>query len=89
MEKIDADSVDDCTDESVMEFLESTQERDASVTIELVKAEVLAKVTFAMSEKDPALRVMKAVADYYSLHRNLRLDSLMASRRKQSSIWCR
>jgi hypothetical protein len=28
MEKIDADSVDDCTDESVMEFLESTQERD-------------------------------------------------------------
>jgi hypothetical protein len=68
MEKIDADSVDDCTDESVMEFLESTQERDASVTAEFVKAEVLA------SEKDPALRVMKAVADYYSLHRNLRLD---------------
>jgi hypothetical protein len=68
MEKIDADSLDDCTDESVMEFLESTQERDASVTAELVKAEVLAKVTFAMSEKDPALRVMKAVADYYSLH---------------------
>jgi hypothetical protein len=32
MEKIDADSVDDCTDENVMEFLESTQERDASVT---------------------------------------------------------
>jgi hypothetical protein len=31
-------------------------------------------MTFAMSEKDPALRVMKAVADYYSLHRNLRLD---------------
>jgi hypothetical protein len=26
MEKIDADSVDDCTDESAMEFLESTQE---------------------------------------------------------------
>jgi hypothetical protein len=60
MEKIDADSVDDCTDESVMEFLESTQERDASVTAELLKAEVLAKETFAMSEKDPALRVMKA-----------------------------
>jgi hypothetical protein len=35
---------------------------------------VLAKVSFAMSEKDPALRVTKAVADYYSLHRNLRLD---------------
>jgi hypothetical protein len=30
--KIDADSVDDCTDESVMEYLEYTQERDASVT---------------------------------------------------------
>jgi hypothetical protein len=57
MEKIDADSVDDCTNESVMDFLESTQERDASVTAEFVKAEVLAKVTFAMSEKYPALRV--------------------------------
>jgi hypothetical protein len=54
MEMIDADSVDDCTDESVMEFLESTQERDASVTAEFAKAEVLAKVTSAMSEKDPA-----------------------------------
>jgi hypothetical protein len=74
MEKIDADSVDDCTDESVMEFLESTQNRDASVTAEFIKSEVLAKVTFAMSKKDPALRVMKAVADYYSLLRNLRLD---------------
>jgi hypothetical protein len=31
-------------------------------------------VTFALSEKDPALCVMKAVADYHSLHRNLRLD---------------
>jgi hypothetical protein len=74
MEKIDANSADDCTDESMMEFLEFTQEFDASVTAEFVKAEVLAKVTFSMSERDPALRVMKAVADYYSLHRNLRLD---------------
>jgi hypothetical protein len=57
MEEIDAESVDDCTDESVMEFLESTQERDASFTAEYVKIDVLAKVTFAMSEKDPALRV--------------------------------
>jgi hypothetical protein len=73
MEEIDAESVEDCTDERVIEFLESTQERDASVTAEFVKAAVLAKVTFATSEKDPALRVMKAVADYYSLHRNLRL----------------
>jgi hypothetical protein len=69
MEKIDADSVDDCTDEGVMEFLESTQERDASVTAEFVKAEVMAKVSITMSEKDPALRVTKAVDDYYSLHR--------------------
>jgi hypothetical protein len=38
MEKIDADSVDNCTDESVMDFLEYTQERDASVTAEFVKA---------------------------------------------------
>jgi hypothetical protein len=82
MEKIDADSMDDCTDESVMEFLESTQERDASVTAEFVKAEELAKMTFAMSEKDPALRVMKAVADYYSLHRNLRLDFINGKPKK-------
>jgi hypothetical protein len=27
-----------------------------------------------MSEKGPALHVTKAVSDYYSLHRNLRLD---------------
>jgi hypothetical protein len=43
----------------VMEFLEFTQECDASVTAEFVKAEVLAKVTFAMSEKDLALRVIR------------------------------
>jgi hypothetical protein len=63
MEEIDAKSVDYCTDENVMDFLESTQTRYASVTAEFVKAEVLTQVTFAMSEKDPALRVMKAVAD--------------------------
>jgi hypothetical protein len=74
LEEIDAESVDDFTDESVMEYLESTQERSASVTAEYVKAEVLAKVSFNMSEKDPVPRVTKAVADYYSLHRNLRLD---------------
>jgi hypothetical protein len=44
MEKIDADSVDDCNDESVMEILESAQERDATVTAEFVKAEVLAVI---------------------------------------------
>jgi hypothetical protein len=74
MEEIDAESVDDCTDESVMEILESTLERKASVTSEFVKAKVLTKVKFVMSEKDPAFRVIKAVADYNSLHRNLRLD---------------
>jgi hypothetical protein len=57
-----------------MECLESTQERDASVTAEFVKAVVLAKWSFTMSEKDPALRVTKVVAEYYSLHRNPRLD---------------
>jgi hypothetical protein len=50
MEDMDAESVDDCTDKSVMEYLESTQERSASVTAECVKAEVLAKVSFTMSE---------------------------------------
>jgi hypothetical protein len=33
MEKVDANSVVDCIDESVMEFLESTQERDASAQL--------------------------------------------------------
>jgi hypothetical protein len=80
MDEIDAESVDDCTDESVMEFLESTQERDASATTELVKVEVLAKAL--MSKKDPALRVMKAVTDYYSLHRNLRLDFINGKPKK-------
>jgi hypothetical protein len=74
MEEIDTESVDDCTDESVIDFLESPQERDSSVRAELVEAEVLAKVSFVMTKKDPTLRVMKAVADYYSLHKSLRLD---------------
>jgi hypothetical protein len=74
MEEIDAEPVHDCTDENLMEFLESTQERDAFITAEFVKAEVLAKMTFEISEEDPDLRVIKAVADYYSLHRMLRLE---------------
>jgi hypothetical protein len=82
MEKIDAESVDDCIDVSVVETLESTHQRDASVTARFVKAEVLAKVKIAMSEKDPALRVIKAVADYYSLHSNLRLDSINGKPKK-------
>jgi hypothetical protein len=80
--KRSTNSVDDRTDESVIEFLESTQERDASFTAEFVKAEVLAKVTFAISEKDPAFRVKKAVVDYYSLHRNLRLDFINGKPKK-------
>jgi hypothetical protein len=63
MEMIDAVSVDDCEDEIVMEYLESTQERDASVTAKLVKAKVLTKVSFTISEKNRALRVTRAVAD--------------------------
>jgi hypothetical protein len=43
---------------------------------------VLAILTFAMSEKDPALRVMKAVADYYSQHRNLRLNFINGKTKK-------
>jgi hypothetical protein len=45
-------SEDDNGDNELLQ-LRATQERDASVTAEFVKAEVLAKVTFAMSEKDP------------------------------------
>jgi hypothetical protein len=84
IEEIDEESIDDYTDESVMEFLKSSQERDASVTAEFVKAKVLAKVTCAMSEKDPALRVMKPVADCYSLHRNLRLYFINAGKPKKA-----
>jgi hypothetical protein len=35
-----------------------------------------------MSEKDPALRVMKAVSDYCYLHRNLRLDFINGKPKK-------
>jgi hypothetical protein len=43
---------------------------------------VLEKVSFTMSEKNPALLVTKAVADYYSLHRNLRLDFINGKPKK-------
>jgi hypothetical protein len=82
MEEIDAESVNDCTDNNVMEYLESTQERSASVTAEYFKAEVLATVSFNMSEEDPALRATEAVADYYSLHWNLRLDFINGKPKK-------
>jgi hypothetical protein len=48
MEKIDADSVDDCTDESGWSFQSLDKYRDVFVTAEFVKDEVLAKVTFAL-----------------------------------------
>jgi hypothetical protein len=63
MEKIDADSVDECTNESVLEYSESKQERDAFRTAKCVKTEVLSKVSFTMSEKDLALRATMAVGD--------------------------
>jgi hypothetical protein len=65
-----------------MDYLGSKKERDASVTAEYVKAEVLAQVSFTMPEKDPALFVTQAVAYYYSLHRNLRLDFINGKPKK-------
>jgi hypothetical protein len=55
---------------------------NASVTVEFVRAEVPAKMSFTMSKKDPALRVTKAVADYYSWHENLRLDFINGKPKK-------
>jgi exosome complex RNA-binding protein Csl4 len=57
-----------------MKILEPAQDSDASATADIVKAEVLAKVSYAVSRKDSALRVIKAVAKYHSLHTNLKLD---------------
>jgi hypothetical protein len=74
MEKIDVDSVYDCTDESALKYMEYTQERDASVTAEFFTAEVLAKVSFTISHRNPSLGVMKAISDNDSLHRNLIQD---------------
>jgi hypothetical protein len=63
MEKVDADSVDDRTDESVMEYMASTKERGASIPARFVQAQVLTKMSFTMSEKNYARSVTKAVAD--------------------------
>jgi hypothetical protein len=57
-----------------MIFLESTQERDASAMAEFGKAAMLPKDSFAMSRHNPALLVLKAVVDYFSLHRKRKLD---------------
>jgi hypothetical protein len=43
---------------------------------------VQAKVSCTMSEKDSAQRVTKEVADYYSLHRNIRLCFINGMRKK-------
>jgi hypothetical protein len=43
---------------------------------------VLEKVSFTMPEKDPALHVTKAVSNYYSLHRNMRLDCINGKPKK-------
>jgi hypothetical protein len=43
---------------------------------------VLAKVSFNVSENDPALRVTKSVSDYNSLHRNLKLDFINGKPKK-------
>jgi hypothetical protein len=82
MEEIDADSVDDCIDKSVMEYLESTQDQDAPVTVDFFRAEVLERMSFTMSEKDPALRVTRAVADYYYMLRKMGLDLINGEPKK-------
>jgi hypothetical protein len=40
------------------------------------------RLSFTMSENNPALRVTNAVADYYSLHRNLKLDFINGKPKK-------
>jgi hypothetical protein len=65
-----------------MEFLESAQERNDFVSPEFFQAEVLAKVTFSMQEKNLALRVMREDAYYSSLPRNLNLDFICGKPKK-------
>jgi hypothetical protein len=73
MEKIDANSIDDCTSESGMEYLESAQERYASVTADISKPNCWRRCRVKYRER--ILRcITKAVADYSPLHRNLRLN---------------
>jgi hypothetical protein len=67
-ETVDAETVDDCADKSVMEYLESTRELGASVTAEYLKVEVLANMSFTMLEKDPALGVTKARKAQKKMH---------------------
>jgi hypothetical protein len=60
MEEIDAESVDDCTDKSDVEYLESTQERSPSRPSKS-RPKCWRRCRFTMSENDPALHVTKAV----------------------------
>jgi hypothetical protein len=78
----DAECAEDCTDENIMSYLKSTQCKDAALTAEDIKNEVRSKVVFHMSEKDPALRVTKAVRDYMTLHRNLKLNLVKGKPKK-------
>jgi hypothetical protein len=81
----DAVCAEDCTDEKLMSYHKSNQCKDAALTAEDIKNEVRSKVVFHMSEKDPALRVTKAVGDYMMLHRNLKLDLVKGKPRRPSS----
>jgi hypothetical protein len=74
IETIDADSVDNVKAESVMNIIEFAPQGDLSVTADSIKTKVLAQVKFSPSEKYPALRILKAVSDQYSLPRTLKLD---------------
>jgi hypothetical protein len=89
MEEIDAESVDDCTDESVMECIESTQERSASVTAEYVKAKVLAMVSLQCQRRIPRYASQRQYLTTICCTETWDWTSSMASRRKLSSILCR
>jgi hypothetical protein len=78
----DAECAEDCTDENVMSYLKSTQCKDEALTVEDIKNEVRSKVVFHMSEKDPALRVTKAVGDHMTLRRNIKLDLVKGKPKK-------
>jgi hypothetical protein len=84
MNKIDAGSSGEYTDMIVMGFLESKQERAASARADFVKAWMLAKESFAMSEKNPAMRVIEAVAYHFSFHRNLKIHLMNGKLKKIS-----
>jgi hypothetical protein len=87
MKKIDADSVDDSADESIMKYLYSTQEKDATVTAETVKAEVLSTVCLQCRRKILRYESRGQLRAIILCAEIREWISLIASRRKQSSIW--